>query len=418
MATQKKILIIGNGFDLHHELPTKYSQFIRVLINIETSNFTKTSTIGFEDLFKGIDRYNEIQEKFNTENIFFEKQLIHKIRSLIETNKWYNSFKNKLEFEHWIDVENEIKETLIVFDKIIKQTNLILKENINSKGVRINSIFDRKNDLKLDISESEYISVFNLISPNSSDLFLNDNNFFLKKSNVLLKFKTDLFYENLFENLQEFINIFNIYLSEILNVFYKNIDSKYASQLEKIKNEFDFFYTFNYTPTLEKLYHIDEKRVNYLHGKFDKHNHNIVLGIEENEELKKDKVFMFTKYYQKLFNDTHYQFLLDLITTSSTNYNFILFGHSLAENDENYVIELFAKVKQFENTVSIFYFNQTDKAQKLKNLLHIVGRKDIEDLMKKKRLVFIKIDENPFKTVFKTLPQSSTSIMDPSVGNY
>lgn len=414
MAIQKNVLIIGNGFDLHHELPTKYSQFIRVLINIETSNFTKTSTIGFEELFKGIDRYDEIQEKFNTENIFFEKHLTDKIKGLIEKNKWYNSFKSKLEFENWIDVENEIKETLIVFDKIIKRTNLILKENINSRGVSVNSVFGNKNDLKLDISESEYLNVFNLISSSGSDLFLNDRNFFFKKSDILLKFKTELFYEDLFENLQEFINIFNIYLSEILNLFYKNIDSKYASQLEKIKNEVDFFYTFNYTPTLEKLYHIDEMKVNYLHGRFNQNNHNIVLGIEENEELKKDKVFMFTKYYQKLFNDTHYQFLLDLITSSSTNYNFILFGHSLAENDKNYIIELFVKAKQFENTVSVFYFNQTDKAQKLKNLLHIVGRKDIEDLMKKKRLVFIKIDENPFKTVFGTLSHS-TSDLEPSV---
>lgn len=143
-------------------------------------------------------------------------------------------------------------------------------------------------------------------------------------------------------------------------MFYKNIDSNYASQLEKIKDDIDFFYTFNYTPTLEKLYHIDEKKVNYLHGRFNINNHNIVLGIEENEELKKNKVFMFTKYYQKLFNDTHYQFLLDLITSSSTNYNFILFGHSLAENDKNYIVELFEKGKQFENTVSVFYNNQTD----------------------------------------------------------
>jgi hypothetical protein len=140
------------------------------------------------------------------------------------------------------------------------------------------------------------------------------------------------------------------------------------------------------------------------------------LGIEENEELKKDKVFMFTKYYQKLFNDTNYQFLLDLNASTAINYNFILFGHSLAENDKNYVIELFLKAKEFENTVSIFYFDITDKSQKLKNLLHIVGRNDIEYLMKKKRLVFIKIEENPFKTVFNILPQSSTSnLMEPTV---
>lgn len=35
MALREKVLIIGNGFDLYHELPTKYAQFIKVLMNIE-----------------------------------------------------------------------------------------------------------------------------------------------------------------------------------------------------------------------------------------------------------------------------------------------------------------------------------------------------------------------------------------------
>lgn len=199
MATQKKVLIIGNGFDLYHDLPTKYSQFIQVLINVENSNFTKTSTIGFEDLFKGIDRYDDIQKKYNTENIFFEKQLIDKVKVLIDKNKWYQSFRNKLEFENWIDVENEIKETLIVFDKIIKDTNAILKENLNSREVSVNSVYGLVNDLKLDLSESEYLSVFNLILSSDQGPLLDSRNFFYKKGEVLLRFKTDLFYEDLFE---------------------------------------------------------------------------------------------------------------------------------------------------------------------------------------------------------------------------
>ena len=53
----KKLLILGNGFDLAHELPTKYSHFLdfcREVINVKTVNpvlganfFTNSKTLKF-----------------------------------------------------------------------------------------------------------------------------------------------------------------------------------------------------------------------------------------------------------------------------------------------------------------------------------------------------------------------------------
>lgn len=88
----------------------------------------------------------------------------------------------------------------------------------------------------------------------------------------------------------------------------------------------------------------------------------------------------------------------------------------MAENDQNYVIELFTIAKQLKNTVTVFYFNVTDKSQKLKNLLHIVGRNDIEDLMKKKRLVFVKIEDNPITSVLNSLPKNTPSALSQAFG--
>jgi len=45
-----KILVIGNGFDLAHYLPTSYNHFMGVMQAIEMSPDGKDE-IGFDDLF-------------------------------------------------------------------------------------------------------------------------------------------------------------------------------------------------------------------------------------------------------------------------------------------------------------------------------------------------------------------------------
>jgi len=253
--------------------------------------------------------------------------------------------------------------------------------------------------------ERDYLTLFGLISEENTLHFKKDN--FVCVRNIFIKFNSEAFFDNIYSSLIDFINIFNLYLSEIVYTFLNNIKPENIKPLEVIGHKINKFYTFNYTPTLEILYGIENNRTSFIHGKFDLRNHNIVLGIDEIDgKLKDDKLFMFTKYYQKLFNNTDYQFLSELETSTAKNYDFIVFGHSLAQNDRNYVVELFEKAKQHGNTVSIFYLNSVDKAQKLKNILSIVGRDDVESLMKKRILAFVKIDENPFQTIFSLLPES------------
>lgn len=401
MALREKVLIIGNGFDLYHELPTKYSQFIKVLMNIEALNI-EDKEITFDDLFKDIDRNAEMKIRFDAEKMVFDKDKITEIKNNLQNNSWYNSFKTKLTFENWIDIENEIKTTLKIIDKIITEINHIIKTYLTDDEIYIN-VHGYNLSLKLNSEELQYLFNFGFQEKENNEII--DITLLKRINNSNIEFKKEQFYENLFTELQAFTNTFNLYLESIVGLFYENIDSKYASTLEDLKQNINSFYTFNYTPTLEKLYGIE--KVNYLHGKHRLENHNIVLGIEEvDPELQNDKIFMFTKYYQKLFNDTDYEFLSNTITTKSKCYDFIFFGHSLAENDQNYIKEVFSESKKFENTVTIFFLNQSDKAQKLKNLLHIVGRVDIEVLMKKKTLTFIKIEDKPFEKLIKNLPKS------------
>ena len=45
-----KIVILGNGFDLRHFLPTKYNHLITILREIENYDFSD-SEVSFSDLF-------------------------------------------------------------------------------------------------------------------------------------------------------------------------------------------------------------------------------------------------------------------------------------------------------------------------------------------------------------------------------
>lgn len=420
MALREKILIIGNGFDLYHELPTKYSQFIKVLMNIEDLNI-EDKDISFDDLFKDVERNTEMKIRFDTEKMTFDKNIIIKIKDNLQNNCWYKSFREKLSFENWIDVENEIKLTLKLLDSIINDINIFLQQNKHVSRVKINdntNIF--KSKIELNLKELHYCNIFYLTQTNDDWTFNTEN--FECRDNTLIKFKTEKYYIHLFVDLQTFTNIFNLYLESIIGLFYSQIDSEYLNNLEKIDNQFSHYFNFNYTPTLGNFYGIQMDKVKYLHGKHNSLNHNIVLGIDEviDEINNNDEIFMFTKYYQKLFNNTDYQFLIEMNKPSSKyediDKDFILFGHSLADNDQNYLKELFDVIKLREtNTVTILFHTFSDKAQKLKNLLKIIGRNDVEFLMKKKRLNFIQINDKPFETVFKSLPESYYIDMSPTI---
>ena len=410
MPTQKKVLIIGNGFDLYHELPTKYTQFIQVLKNIENIKLSDSNDVLFEELFFNIDRIGNIKEKYDIKNIIFEKNNIEKIKRTISNNLWYKLFKDKLDFENWIDFENEIKETLNNLSGVILKINNHINTKINVKKMFVSHLKYGADSLQINKKEIDYLIRFDLIKKHNQDYFEFDYSYFDKSHDFLIKFNSEKIYETAFSELNLFTDVFNEYLLKIAGMFYGNVLSDFSNNFDKINTKIDEFYTFNYTPTLENFYNIKDK-INYLHGKIKNTDHNIVLGINEIEkDLKDDKILMFTKYYQKLFNDTDYSFLNHVNVNDSIIYSFIIFGHSLSENDKSYVEEIFYKSESQKSKIYIFYISLLDKSQKLKNLLNIIGKETIERYMKNDKLEFIYIYEKSISEVLNQIPKSTNNI--------
>lgn len=114
------ILIIGNGFDLAHGLPTTYKDFLK-----------------FTDKFEEYRLRNEdgdelLQENDGSSDYFFNlfgnkvnknvRDLIQELNALIKNNVWIKYFKNLCESrkeqgkDGWIDFESEISHIIQTLD--------------------------------------------------------------------------------------------------------------------------------------------------------------------------------------------------------------------------------------------------------------------------------------------------------------
>ncbi|MQW92896.1 hypothetical protein GFH30_11570 [Acinetobacter wanghuae] len=103
------ILIVGNGFDLSHYLPTKYDHFMDVMKAIEES---KSDLMNFDELFSKCREdwfIVKTKEYYLTENIILEKEQLYEIRALLKENCWYHYFqKHVQDIQTWIDFEKKI----------------------------------------------------------------------------------------------------------------------------------------------------------------------------------------------------------------------------------------------------------------------------------------------------------------------
>ncbi|WP_432209101.1 AbiH family protein, partial [Acinetobacter variabilis] len=138
------ILIVGNGFDLSHYLPTKYDHFMDVMSAIETS---KSNSMNFDELFSKF-RENwfiaKTKEYYLIENIFLKKDQLTTIQKMLKENSWYQYFKSHVqEIKTWIDFEQKIEYVLIVAARCIADI-----ENIYNSE-ELYKYFDDDNDIKI-----------------------------------------------------------------------------------------------------------------------------------------------------------------------------------------------------------------------------------------------------------------------------
>ena len=446
------ILIVGNGFDLSHYLPTKYDHFMDVMgaieekdtgglpknlveksidewLNLLEKTFQKRDGIAspphdmtFDELFyktRDSKFIEKTKEFYLTESVEICAKDVLRLQYRLGLNCWYQYFKNHVaEIKTWIDFEQKIEEVLVAVARCIVDLESMdhpnkIRNYINMRG---------KDDLKIKIKDLETLKFFNFTTKNEGAMIPSNLNMnFCHGKNVKNGFCSTEFMTFLHTELERFIEIFNLYLEIIVGQLFQSgridIDAEWSYP--------DKIFSFNYTNTYQRLH--DSVDVEYLHGSCGEYQ-NIVLGVSdlEDDSLKKIKAYGFTKYQQKLFKDTDYLFLdefkkliedgkkqfdtdLKLMSANALSdirtrfikrglgsnattldLNFIIWGHSLDVSDKDYILDLFNLNDDIDRNVRVivYYFDKTAKFSLLNNLLAILGKDKVEQWMKNKWLCF------------------------------
>ncbi|OTG65359.1 hypothetical protein B9T25_12220 [Acinetobacter sp. ANC 4470] len=445
------ILIVGNGFDLSHYLPTKYDHFMMAMGTIEKWDIAN-GEMSFDDLFGSLYEkedyfFGYTKAMYDTDQIKISVEQVIKLKKKLEKNVWYQYFFDHVkEIKTWIDFEQKINEALILvgnfLNEIEEKFKLYGKFNYGLKILE-KSNFNEKSEcyyitkLKIDLLETLKICISNqkfgeIISAGLTDLrksFIDESWYKIDKKEEY-GFSSDQYLGFLYKELDSLIKLFNDYLVLVIN------ELEITKNIQSPIDEVEQIYSFNYTKTFQRLY-AEKQKINYLHGRLGE-DQNIVLGISNltSQLLIDQKAYGFTKYHQKLLKNTDYSFLHDIkeklfnlysrkekfiyaynsaehmkirslaetqklfkkiedINRSLANLNgkIIIWGHSLDRSDINYIKEIF-ELNQLEKNfeIVIYYYNSQTKFELLANLLNILEQEKVEIWMKKG---WLKFESNP-----------------------
>lgn len=398
------ILIIGNGFDLAHGLPTKYGDFLKYV-----KAFKKYKDIcKQESVEKEWEEADEKEQEYivHFSNLYDQnKQYFDEIDKLILNNAWISYFldvfqsRTALGRDGWIDFESEISNIIQTLDDAKKT---ILSE-IN-KGEKTGQMTQKQ---------------LNILAPvlglgKDEDC---NTHFFEEKAIYYRK-------DKLLNDLNRLIRCLEIYLCCFVetDTQYRSIarlkDIQYLPIIDKVLS-------FNYTHTYKRLYgKFPWLECDYIHGETNLDNNletnNMVLGIDEYlDDDKKDieiDFIEFKKYFQRIHKETGclYREWIDEIRSDdaikeTTNYSIkdgdklrqtklvdfhrvYIYGHSLDITDKDILRDFIINDKV---QTTIFYLDKTDYRKKIINLVKIIGQ---DELIKRtggktKSIIFQKISK-------------------------
>lgn len=353
------VLIIGNGFDLAHKLPTRYSDYLNQL-NVKSDFYNSYVNNHNEDEFKGLI-----------------KLINGKVCSYLISKKDEN--------KGWIDFENECREIVNAISRIDEFFNKTIDMNKNQYLYFIS----KKNIANIPSFLIKYCYINNSLKATWEEEEINQMS------------------KDVFDDLKSFIYYFEEYLTWVFD----NIGEE-LPQIQFFKDlKIDYLLSFNYTSTYGLLYNngykgkklLYDEDICYVHGEIGQKG-KIVMGIGSefyDETIHENCVELF-KFFQRYKYNTDYKYqnwisnigkgkiyAFDNIGKSNTELDkVIIYGHSMDPTDRD-ILFPFLNLKKVE--INIYYLNDKDKLKIEKNLIKILRRKLFEEyLFGKNKRIFLK----------------------------
>jgi hypothetical protein len=395
-----KLIIIGNGFDRAHDLPTSYGHFL----NYIWQNFDKVQkeplfqelfTINFEYIrLEPFESFKDFEIKFrhyyhNYDYQFTEPEddhscfkITYKHQFLDDYRKIVFEFKNKLfelitvsNINTWVDIEKiyyDVLLSIVKSDKTFKKIKTI--DQLNSEFLQIKNLLNNYLSEKVD----KTYNFNNTVNENNSIVEIFENKYYkdVVNSAYMLEFP--------FKYQAEIIK-----WNTVLNPRRVIIEGGIQPQ--------NLFLDFNYTSTIENytkiLNNLDNRRYGdfshiQIHGKLDDDYNPINFGFGDemddhykilektgdNRFLKNIKSFMY-------FNNSNYRKLLNWI--EFYDYQIFIMGHSCGLSDRTLLNTLF----EHNNckSIKIFYHKYENESDNFTELTQNLSRHfNKKDLMREK----------------------------------
>lgn len=295
------VLLIGNGFDLAHGLPTTYRDFLNFCDSVVT--ISETTDYAFALLLlQGIcEKWNPPSSiRTQLQGALFCRDNIHHsdlqnsaalntvndVYSHIHDNLWFHYFKKRLSFlgYNWIDFEKEISYVI----QMLETVQITLDEHSDLRRL------SKKDKVALEaISEDFGKNCYSLCG---------DKETLVSTRNTLSN------------DLDRLTHALELYLSAFVNA----INIPEADICTDIPHNPDKVLSFNYTNTHERILNLHSNaEYCYIHGKASNTNTtescNMVLGIDEyldDDRKNSDLEFLhFKKFYQRLYKSTDSTYL-------------------------------------------------------------------------------------------------------------
>lgn len=371
------ILVIGNGFDIAHGLPTTYRDFLQFIKQIgRIPNFYGTFSefvspkSGFDKLNEEVASYiiklikDDDKPNAKVRDIYQEhpNEIINEILELSAENFWIKWFEKSetLTNEGWIDFETEISV-------VVQDVDRIWDVAINLKG------FDVMNKSTIEDALKKSGIDINILH------CLTDEKNIYKILDVLNFSK---YRKKMIDDLNRLIRCLELYLEDCI----RNIDKSLLSP-DIYDLKVDKVLSFNYTDTYDRIYSCKNMYIeyDYIHGKSKiskQTSNNMVLGIDE--YLKGDArnsytVFIeYKKYYQRIHKATGrvYKQWIETIKSSKNEeeHNIYIFGHSLASTDKDILNELISEKKI--KTI-VYYKDNEQYGKQIANLVNVLEQDEL-----------------------------------------
>lgn len=369
------ILILGNGFDLAHGLPTKYEDFLEFIDVYEEYKTILKPGEFIESAWRAEKGLRQDYLLYLGNLCDQKNKIFNRLTEMISDNVWINYFQSiratmQLEGrEGWIDFEREISVIVQELDSFHSEMVDNLK---NGQKITFLTDYGYEKLEKFFISGEEPDTLAEIAS--MKDRMLKD--------------------------LDRLTRALEIYLNDFVNQ--QRVENT-LPEIEKLK--VDKVLSFNYTNTYERIYGTANPSIAYayIHGEakieHDKESGRLVLGIDEyltgDDRNKNTEFIQFKKFFQRIYKKTGSEYIDWLKEYGNNNFetnsgrpgerlNIYIFGHSLDVTDKDvlqrFILNEKDRMYKKEGAITkttIFYYDHNALGKQIANLVKVIGQDNL-----------------------------------------